>query len=71
MLLFRTLNRFSESSKQIKEILQKIKVDVRGAEKSLLDSGMISYQHLDPENKKFTIHLHLSKDYMKIKNIIK
>jgi Mrp family chromosome partitioning ATPase len=44
---------------------------VNGTEKSLLESGMISHQHFDPESKKLTIRLHLSKDYIKIKNILK
>lgn len=38
---------------------------------SLKDSGLIAHQHLDPESKKITILLNISKDYMKIKNTLK
>ena len=38
---------------------------------SLKDSGLIAHQHLEPESKKITILLNISKDYMKIKNTLK
>ena len=38
---------------------------------NIYESGIIASQHLDPETKKLTLSLNLTKDYMKIKNLLK
>lgn len=65
------LHGFSSNSDKIKAVLRQIKIEVDNKESNLLDSGVIASQHLDPETKKFRISLNLTKDYMKIKNILK
>ena len=51
--------------------MQQIKIEVDNRESNLFDSGVIASQHLDSETKKLAISLNLTKDYMKIKNILK
>lgn len=53
-------------------LLQKIEVENEaGKTTGLLESGLIAGQHIDPESSKVTISLNLSKDYRRIKSLIK
>lgn len=68
---FKLAYQFSSNSEKIKAILRHIKIEMDNKESNLLDSGVVASQHLDPETKKLKIALNLTKDYMKIKNILK
>jgi len=63
---------YSSQSEKLKTILQKIAVQTDGGKSApLLDSGMIAGQNIDETNNKVTISLNLSKDYRKIKALLK
>lgn len=70
-LLPRPLFRFSTKDK-LAAILQKIDVSLEnGKTAPLPESGLIAGQHIDEGSSKVTISLNLSKDYRKIKAVLK
>lgn len=63
---------FTTNSQKLQMLLQKIEVENEAGKTSgLLESGLIAGQHIDPESSKVTISLNLSKDYRRIKSLIK
>jgi hypothetical protein len=71
-LVFPVKRWFSTNSQKLQALLGKIQVqDESGKNKSLLDSGLIAGQHIDPSTSKVTISLNLSKDYRRIKALLK
>jgi Mrp family chromosome partitioning ATPase len=63
---------FSSHSQKLQDILQKITVETDpGKTAPLLESGIIAGQNIDETNDKVTISLNLTKDYRKIKALLK
>ena len=62
---------FSANSQKLKDILQKVAIDVDGRTTNLLDSGLIVGQHIDESTKKISISLNLNKDYRRVKTLLK
>lgn len=67
-----TLPCFSFSTAQkLKDILEKLSVEVDGKQTGLLSSGMVVGQHIDESASKVRISLNLNKDYRRIKALLK
>jgi hypothetical protein len=63
---------FSTNSQKLQGLLGRIQVqNESGKTTGLLESGLIVGQHIDPSSAKVTISLNLSKDYRRIKALLK
>lgn len=59
------------TAQKLKEILDKLSVEVDGKQAGLLSSGIVAGQYIDESTSKVRISLNLNKDYRRIKALLK